>query len=592
MADYNTYRTIRLELDGANTWIPEVRLSAGDVNGRRLQVVLKDDDTLLEDASKLVARLTYDPYNSTTSPGGYVTMSWVAENNAFECDIPRGVFADETVTCVPMAVEVEKDGTIVSTLRFNAYVDQAILKATGTDPDPLEEWHDAISNLEDYGLTIGTVTTLDAGKDATASITGKPPAQKLNLGIPQGAKGDKGNTGTPTDYKVKSPLAYDGTTTSIADAATPQNPIHLADKTELNTLVTPGFYTQTYNETVLSGPLSSDATMSAYPKTLQVYRTGNTSAVQVLTYCDYGRPGANMMFIREGASGTGSNWNNWQRVNMTVPKNLTGGSDNDTGTFWSQTSGGCWNTIGFYDTNDQLSGQPSRYGDLISLMHYSDGTQMFISNAATPRLYLRRNSQQVLSDWFEVALKKETLASVTTSNEFTGTGTSSDPITLLDMTLLSGTESLSGATIAYEVRYVGGLVNVMMSVTGTLTAAVSNQVITLGVLAEGYRPPVPILRAVWANLKPTAYSHTLSVEDDGRILVNIYETLSSGQSLNHGASITFAPAKLAAAAAIAENDTVEDVIMPVDNTTAYVDEVSDDTIETPQIDPPVETELS
>ena len=38
-------------------------------------------------------------------------------------------------------------------------------------------------------LTIGTVTTLAAGEDATASITGTSPDQILNLGIPVGATG-------------------------------------------------------------------------------------------------------------------------------------------------------------------------------------------------------------------------------------------------------------------------------------------------------------------------------------------------------------------------------------------------------------------
>jgi len=42
-------------------------------------------------------------------------------------------------------------------------------------------------------LTIGTVTTLAAGEDATASITGTSPDQILNLGIPVGATG----AGTP-----------------------------------------------------------------------------------------------------------------------------------------------------------------------------------------------------------------------------------------------------------------------------------------------------------------------------------------------------------------------------------------------------------
>ena len=41
-------------------------------------------------------------------------------------------------------------------------------------------------------LTIGTVSTLPAGSDATATITGTPEEPVLNLGLPQGAKGEPG----------------------------------------------------------------------------------------------------------------------------------------------------------------------------------------------------------------------------------------------------------------------------------------------------------------------------------------------------------------------------------------------------------------
>lgn len=44
-------------------------------------------------------------------------------------------------------------------------------------------------------ISIGSVTTLEAGTNATASITGDTPNLTLNLGIPKGAKGDKGDTG-------------------------------------------------------------------------------------------------------------------------------------------------------------------------------------------------------------------------------------------------------------------------------------------------------------------------------------------------------------------------------------------------------------
>lgn len=45
-------------------------------------------------------------------------------------------------------------------------------------------------------LEIGTVETLPADQPATASITGKSPAQKLNLGIPQGRPGKDGPANT------------------------------------------------------------------------------------------------------------------------------------------------------------------------------------------------------------------------------------------------------------------------------------------------------------------------------------------------------------------------------------------------------------
>ncbi len=45
-------------------------------------------------------------------------------------------------------------------------------------------------------LTIGTVTTLEAGQDATASMGGTAANPVLNLGIPQGAKGEPGEGGS------------------------------------------------------------------------------------------------------------------------------------------------------------------------------------------------------------------------------------------------------------------------------------------------------------------------------------------------------------------------------------------------------------
>ena len=45
-------------------------------------------------------------------------------------------------------------------------------------------------------FAIGTVSTLEPGASATASITGTAENPRLNLGIPKGAKGDTGESGT------------------------------------------------------------------------------------------------------------------------------------------------------------------------------------------------------------------------------------------------------------------------------------------------------------------------------------------------------------------------------------------------------------
>lgn len=49
-------------------------------------------------------------------------------------------------------------------------------------------------------LTIGTVTTLEAGQNATASMGGTAESPVLNLGIPRGAKGEPGQGGAGAYY--------------------------------------------------------------------------------------------------------------------------------------------------------------------------------------------------------------------------------------------------------------------------------------------------------------------------------------------------------------------------------------------------------
>lgn len=59
------------------------------------------------------------------------------------------------------------------------------------------------ANKDDFDMSIGTVTTLPAGSDATASITGDYDAMELDLGIPRGDTGVYLGTAEPTDTGIK-----------------------------------------------------------------------------------------------------------------------------------------------------------------------------------------------------------------------------------------------------------------------------------------------------------------------------------------------------------------------------------------------------
>ena len=54
-------------------------------------------------------------------------------------------------------------------------------------------------NAVNPNFTIGTVTTLPSGSDATVTLTGTYPNLVLNFGIPRGADGSGGGTEEPVD---------------------------------------------------------------------------------------------------------------------------------------------------------------------------------------------------------------------------------------------------------------------------------------------------------------------------------------------------------------------------------------------------------
>lgn len=243
MPTFDDYRNIDIDIDGADDWIPELRLSGGDVEGRTITVRLLKDGKVIDDPTEsgsvtFTARLLFNPKVGTAFPGGYKTMSKFvsASTWGFRVTVPRAAFTNLTGSHTAMAIEVQKTtGTgsaakdeIVCSRTFNAIVDESVLKAgDGTDPDPLEEWHNLINHgdgqiqdvvdrgnaaiatfntngqsaidgvntvkndmqslVDGANIAAGTVTELKPNEAPTFELTGDKWDKTMNLGLPRGA---------------------------------------------------------------------------------------------------------------------------------------------------------------------------------------------------------------------------------------------------------------------------------------------------------------------------------------------------------------------------------------------------------------------
>lgn len=203
-----------ISLDFSNSWIADIRLNAGDKDGRTITVAITDNGQPITSTTgiKSVA-LAYN-----TAPGvevgDRVPMTPVSgqETATYRATLPRRAIAKPGV--IALGVEVTTaDGAKICSRNFKGVVERAVWDAESTQgQDSLTRLEQLIADgdaaiirvnnaitdannavaaanqvIADARITGGNTTTLDPNQPATSSLRGSGLQRVLDLSIPRGA---------------------------------------------------------------------------------------------------------------------------------------------------------------------------------------------------------------------------------------------------------------------------------------------------------------------------------------------------------------------------------------------------------------------
>ena len=203
-----------ISLDFSNSWIADIRLNAGERDGRTITVAITDNGQPITSTTgiKSVA-LAYN-----TAPGvevgDRVTMSPVSgeATATYRATLPRRAIAKPGV--IALGVEVTTaDGAKICSRNFKGVVERAVWDAESTQgQDSLTRLEQLIADgdaaitrvnnaitdannavaaanqvIADARITGGNTTTLDPNQPATSSLRGSGLQRILDLSIPRGA---------------------------------------------------------------------------------------------------------------------------------------------------------------------------------------------------------------------------------------------------------------------------------------------------------------------------------------------------------------------------------------------------------------------
>lgn len=203
-----------ISLDFSNSWIADIRLNAGDRDGRTITVAITDNGQPITSTTGIKSVVL--AYNTApgSEVGDRVPMTPVSgqETATYRATLPRRAIAKPGV--IALGVEVTTaDGAKICSRNFKGVVERAVWDAESTQgQDSLTRLEQLIADgdaaiirvnnaitdannavaaanrvIADARITGGNTTTLDPNQPATSSLRGSGLQRILDLSIPRGA---------------------------------------------------------------------------------------------------------------------------------------------------------------------------------------------------------------------------------------------------------------------------------------------------------------------------------------------------------------------------------------------------------------------
>lgn len=166
MATLDAFRTASgdpLKLDFANDYVPDVRLNAGDVNGRTITVEIWDDGMPV-DTDGLAATLAYNT-NPGRDLGDRIAMTAVPNTETATYTVPVPRKALTRTGHILLGIELEFHGSKICSRNFDGIVERAVFDATA--PDAQDQMNVLEQLIDDANKAVkNAVSAAGEAKDA------------------------------------------------------------------------------------------------------------------------------------------------------------------------------------------------------------------------------------------------------------------------------------------------------------------------------------------------------------------------------------------------------------------------------------------